>query len=83
MTTEEQKLCKAADDFNEAIKERLLQKAREGYTGWDGDYPAAHLAAEIRQDTRTSDNGKSKAVDIGARAMMLWFRKESTEGNRT
>jgi len=72
--SDKQKRDAAVDAFAAEIKARLDERAAKGYTGWDGEYPAQHLAAEIRQDTKTTDHGQSKAVDIGARAMMLWFR---------
>ena len=82
--TDKQKRDAAVDAFATAIKARLDEKAAEGYTGWDGDYAANALAAELQDDADfmvlvTANGIKRKqrcalAVDIGARSMMLHFR---------
>jgi len=67
----------AVDAFAEAIKRRLDDKAAQGYAGWDGEYPSEDLAFELAADTVEFVVGQGTAqgaIDIAARAMMLWFR---------
>ena len=88
--TDKQKRDAAVDAFATAIKARLDKKAAEGYTGWDCDYAANALAAELQDDAdilvlMTGQGVKRKqrcaiAVDIGARAMMLHFRSSNATG---
>ena len=79
---------KAVDVFANEIKMRLDEQAAKGYTGWDGAYPAKTLCREIAGDAndvhdnlpfekyQTTCNHVMgfRAVDMGARAMMLHFR---------
>ena len=50
----------------------------KGYLGWDGKYPTDKLQIEMSEDTVRVLNGEGvekNLVDVGARAMMLWFRE--------
>lgn len=81
--TDREKRNAAVDKFADAIKARLDEQAARGYAGWDGNtvrsshYIADQLFADARNCVVTKKYGK--AVDIAARAMMLWFR-EGGEG---
>jgi hypothetical protein len=74
--TDKEKRDAAVDAFAAAIKARLDEQAAAGYTGWDGGYPTDALCWAIRDDSDTTSRALAKAVDIGARAMMLHFRAE-------
>ena len=83
-----EKIDAAIDAFASAIKERMHEKHEAGYTGWDGEYPIAKLLDELIDDAMDIKanipikNFKAtctivllkRATDIGARAMMLWYR---------
>lgn len=64
-------------DFFLAVSQRLGEKYEEGYRGWNGDYDYHKLAIELNKDSieliKENDPVKA-AIDIGARAMMLWYR---------
>jgi predicted secreted protein len=77
-TTEEiKKINDAIDEFSEEIKKRMLDKFVQGYRGWDGNYDIRTIKHEINDDAYLLLNCNSDeqlSVDIGARAMMVWFR---------
>lgn len=83
--TDKEKRDKAVDAFAVRMKARLDEKAAEGYSGWDGAYPWAPLCGEIITDATTLGPGivgpaeEHLPVDIGTRAMMLWFRIHGQE----
>lgn len=67
----------ALKDFSAAVMYRIGEKYEEGYRGWDGDYDYHKLAIELNKDSieLIKENDPIKAsIDIGARAMMLWYR---------
>lgn len=71
------KINAAIDRFADAIKERMLEKYHQGYKGWDGKYPTEKMALELNRDSceLIKLNSPAKAaIDIGARAMILWHR---------
>ena len=76
-TAERLKLQYAVKIFAEAIFDRLLEKCREGYRGWDGGYPYRALVNQILMDANNLNEKSISNVelDIAARAMMLWYRK--------
>ncbi len=83
-----EKIDAAIDAFASAIKYRMHEKHEAGYTGWDGEYPITELINELIDDAMdikenipikklkaTCTNiSLNRATDIGARAMMLWYR---------
>jgi len=80
--TEIERINQAIDEFAAAIKKRMAEKYYEGYRGWDGDYSADDLCYEIGDDAAEmlgTANYHKEAVDIGARAMMLWHRQKAME----
>ncbi|MBN1104731.1 MAG: hypothetical protein JXL84_15035 [Deltaproteobacteria bacterium] len=78
----------AIDCFAAAIKSRMADKYHQGYRGWDGEYSATALIEEIIGDAKNVEENipierfkttctnilRRRMVDIGARAMMLWYR---------
>ena len=74
-----EKINRAIDEFAGAIKARMVEKYHEGYRGWDSKCSPSteRLAIELNRDSceliKLNDPIKA-AVDIGARAMMLWRR---------
>jgi len=80
--TDKQKRDAAVDAFAAAMKARLDEKAADGFTGWDGEYPIEHLCDEIAGgatgigvcDKNGSPWPEQDAIDIGNRAMFLWYR---------
>ncbi len=75
---EEEKLCKAMDDFAAEMKKRLIAKARQGYMGWDvpSQIFSRDLRLELVNDAAAmyANENDAKAVDVANRAMMLWYR---------
>jgi hypothetical protein len=74
----------AANEYSEAIKDRLKEKAAEGFTGWDKRdiVPDEDLHKRIAEKIlRAHENfytspqlAKKHLVDIGALSMMLYKR---------
>ena len=85
MRTEQAKLEEAVDSFAFAMKERLIEKMKQGYTGWDKTtaHPSdEHLADSIVEDAnylrRQIQEGLTpsifKMADIANRLMMIFYR---------
>jgi len=75
--TDKPKRDAAVDAFAAEIKKRLDDRESRGYTGWTGEYPSRSLCKEIELDVMELSavpEQAIKAVDIGARAMMLYYR---------
>jgi len=69
------------DEFAAAIKARLDEQAAKDYTGWDGDCPANTIRSELLANAlQVYKYGTDKIVDIGARAMMLYYRDNKHRG---
>jgi hypothetical protein len=78
----------AIDCFAAAIKSRMADKYYQGHRGWDGEYPVVNLIEEVFADIKDIRRNmpiinftdscisvlRRRLVDIGARAMMLWYR---------
>jgi len=70
-----EKLSSAVDEFAVRMKARLIQKAKQGYTGWDNPEEVMDFSlVSCMSDDINGRNPVSKAVDIANRAMMLWYR---------
>lgn len=80
---EREKLCITVDEFAEEMKKRLLQKQKEGFTGWDDKNVCLEgIAARLfykSSETYTILNFSQKKnlrkkilVDIANFAMMIW-----------
>ena len=84
----------ALDVFAEGIKRRLDEQAAKGYSGWDGAYPDEKLARELKEDAEAVAFNtplevytahfilRRKLLDIGARAMMLYYRSQQAKKSR-
>ena len=68
---EEGKLICSLNAFADAMKERLLQKMAEGYTGWDD--PSWTEKSMIEKLNKNVSDGDM--VDVANVAMFLWCRK--------
>jgi hypothetical protein len=78
---EKAKLIGAVDIFANAMKERLIQKMNQGYTGWDAEYPIGNLFDELRATLEELNDGPAwqhgddrKLVDMANRIMFLHRR---------
>jgi hypothetical protein len=81
---EKERLCSAVDEFAEAMKNRLIQKQKQGFSGWDeGDVFAddipkrlfgktAEMYAMLYYSNMKKVVKKKMAVDIANFAMMIW-----------
>ncbi len=69
------------DVFAEAMKERLRQKEKEGFTGWDDPKKIGDntLAAKITKISLIFKGVMSKKnlIDIANYAMFLWYRRKA------
>ena len=88
---EMRKICKAVDEFSEAMKQRLCSKIIDGYRGWDDPKSEstdtvsckAHIDM-VAVDENYSVDAIDKQVllrlmiDISNRMMMLWVRENKT-----
>lgn len=86
MTTQERddikKLKRAVDLFAQQMKIRLLECAKRGKTGWDGDYPEEDLLRAMSADADDllfdlygdADWKQRTFIDVANRAMMGWWR---------
>ena len=80
LAAEIHKLNLAVDWFAAAMKERLAQKAREGFTGWDEACPVQEIKNRIADKvlqikTENRSPAARHATDIANLAMMIWFRQ--------
>ena len=71
-------LMSAVEHFAQAMKVKLLVCARKGKRGWDGEHPQTDLCEQIMIDAENManeiGNQANLSVDVGNRAMMLWYR---------
>ena len=60
------------------MKERLMEKLREGHRGWQYEWPSHSLRVEIMSDIQEAllDGNDSHMADIANRAMFLWYRDQ-------
>jgi len=72
-----------AKQFYHQMITRLAQKVREGYTGWDGEYPLEHLIAEMEEDLGEITQVEKAAIDLACRAMFVYYRKFMRTENGT
>jgi hypothetical protein len=75
--TEKQKLFDAVDKFAEAMKERLLSKHKQGWSGWDC-YDALNLRNRMLLNaSHAREHGDKKSlVDTANLAMMVWHKRK-------
>lgn len=73
--TEKEKLEIVVNDFMDKMKLRLFEQVDKGYIGWADGYPLESLWQEIYSDS----GSHQKPIDIGTRAMMIWFRDQDIE----
>ena len=77
-----EKINETIDEFAAEIKSRMKDQYDKGYRGWDGGYSEHRLARELNVDSCELIKLKEpikNAIDIGARAMMLWYRHSKRE----
>jgi hypothetical protein len=82
MKIRSKKLNIAVNEFVKALKQRLAQKERQGYIGWNDDtiITTSKLEHQIEDDVfllKNTNDGKlyeKACLDIAARSMMLWNR---------
>ena len=93
MKTEQEKLEEAVDSFAFEMKERLIEKMNQGYTGWDKTnvHPSdEYLADSIVEDAnylrlRIQEGLMPSTVtmcDIANRLMMLFYRHTNSREAR-
>ena len=85
MRTEQEKLEEAVDSFAFEMKERLIEKMKQGYTGWDkttahpsDEYLADSIVEDANYLRRQIQEGLTpstfKMADIANRLMMIFYR---------
>ena len=72
----DKKLDEAVNEFASDMKDRLAEKERKGYKGWEGSYQKDKLLTEIQEDVLAihTQPTKKKLSDIANRIMMLSYR---------
>lgn len=89
MSKEIEDLCKAVDEFSQAMKDRLVAKYNAGFTGWRGDDTENKELLAVRDKDLRIDLCEKVSnilwkprscmlkhlVDIANYAMMFWYRR--------
>lgn len=75
------RLNEAVGVFAEAMKTKLAQKAREGWTGWDDEASADKIYTTMLAHAAGIPLAKDQEVDIANLAMMLWHLDAKTYSN--
>ena len=83
---EKEKLCTAVDEFASAMKNRLLAKEQQGFSGWDrGDitayaiptrlfWKASELYSLLSHSSELKKTHNKLLIDIANFAMFLWVK---------
>jgi hypothetical protein len=69
--SEDSKLLEAIDNFQFAMKDRVLQKKDEGFTGWDNPDMKMQMQDDLNKHLRKELNSLN-LVDIANYCMFLW-----------
>jgi hypothetical protein len=82
MMTEQEKLCNAVDVFAVAMKHRLVEKEKQGFSGWDdkdihsNSLPTRLMLGASRvyalMEYSKTNLRKKMLIDIANYAMMIW-----------
>lgn len=73
-----EKICNTVDEFAEQMKHRMIDKAMEGFTGWDDETGIStvdilYRLAEKQPDLWT-DHDPIYTIDWANYLMMIWLR---------
>lgn len=70
-------------EFTKLMNDRLMQKANQGFTGWDDldKFSNEDLNNMIYQKISERNRGKSNEVDIANLMMFSWYRKKELLAN--
>ena len=84
MKSEEEKVRKAVEEFTEALKERLYDKVRQGFKGWDKEEVVTddELVCKAAQKLLEFESTTRNMVDVAAFSMFLWYRESRIRGRR-
>jgi len=66
------RLNEVVDEFAQAMKLKLAQKAREGWSGWDKPESSIRIWNAMLAQGAAVPLAKGQEVDIANLAMMLW-----------
>ena len=76
--SEAEKICKAIDDFADLMKKRMLEKAEDGWSGWEEAFdpkynikPRMLAKTYVVRDTVAIHMRAKELIDIANYAMML------------
>lgn len=70
------RLNEAVDAFAVAMKNKLAQKAREGWSGWDSAESVEKIYTTMLAHAAGVPLAREQEVDIANLAMMLWRMNE-------
>ena len=68
------KLCDCVDYFADAMKKKLIEKAHNGWTGWNSpsrEWPA-HCQRRLLNHAIRCGDGTGQEIDVANFAMFLW-----------
>ncbi len=67
-----ERLERAVDEFADAMKAKLAEKARGGWTGWDNPQAKDNIYTAMLAQGAAIKYAKDQEIDIANLAMMLW-----------
>jgi hypothetical protein len=73
-SSEEMALNYLINQFAEQLRERVLSKLREGYTGWDNPDEVSTRSLEVLLRKNLTP-ASMDFIDVGVLAAMIWNRK--------
>lgn len=74
------RLTDAVDEFAQAMKDKLVQKAREGWSGWDTPGAKDKIYHAMLAHGAGIPFAAGQEVDIANFAMMLWLWNQNRAG---
>lgn len=69
-------LLEGVDEFANAMKDRIREKAKQGVTGWKGE-TLEHLQYQIEQGAYKLPNDKKNDIDIANWCAMHFLNREN------
>lgn len=69
----------AVDSFAEAMKAKLVAKAKAGWAGWRSPAYDGMIVSRIIAKANLVEFDRRQAVDIANFSMMLWYQSENSK----
>ena len=75
LEAETQKIRAGVDRFAEEMEQRLIEKLRQGWRGWDDPANAAEIYNAMLSHSAGVPMAVEQEVDIANFAMFLWYHR--------